>query len=168
MPREKHWPRCVRSKREVIRFSAGFWDCRSRDNLGVGGRGPSSGSPASMIESPCCLQPRAPCALISEPAMARRRSQRPAAAAAAAAAHASAHLAPCAHPWSACRQGFTCHKMATKTYLVTGASRGVGVELCKQLAARPNAHIVAAARRPEQAAELQASQACECAVASLN
>lgn len=98
MPREKHWPRCVRSKREVIRFSAGFWDCRSRDNLGVGGRGPSSGSPASMIESPCCLQPRAPCALINEPAMARRRSQRPAAAAAAAAAHASAHLAPLRTP----------------------------------------------------------------------
>lgn len=39
-------------------------------------------------------------------------------------------------------------------YLITGASRGVGLELCKQLLARGDV-VIAAARTPETAANLK-------------
>ncbi len=46
--------------------------------------------------------------------------------------------------------------MSPTTYLVTGASRGIGLGLVKHLLAEDgDAHILAAAREPEAAAELQ-------------
>ena len=39
-------------------------------------------------------------------------------------------------------------------YLITGASRGIGYELCKQLVARGDV-VIAAARTPEKAANLK-------------
>ena len=40
------------------------------------------------------------------------------------------------------------------TYLITGASRGIGFELCKQLVSRGEI-VIAAARTPEKAANLK-------------
>jgi NAD(P)-dependent dehydrogenase (short-subunit alcohol dehydrogenase family) len=44
--------------------------------------------------------------------------------------------------------------MSSRTYFITGASRGIGLELVKQLAAKGNI-IIASARNPENASELQ-------------
>jgi len=43
----------------------------------------------------------------------------------------------------------------SSTWLITGASRGLGFELVKQLSTRPNTTIFAGARNPEKSAELQ-------------
>jgi NAD(P)-dependent dehydrogenase (short-subunit alcohol dehydrogenase family) len=44
--------------------------------------------------------------------------------------------------------------MSPRTYLITGSSRGIGLELVKQLAAEGNI-IIASARNPEGAEQLQ-------------
>ncbi|KAL8292452.1 hypothetical protein RQP46_001064 [Phenoliferia psychrophenolica] len=47
--------------------------------------------------------------------------------------------------------------MSTTTYLITGASRGLGLEFARQLlASSPSVRVIAAARNPAGAAELQA------------
>ncbi|SCV04266.1 LAME_0H17084g1_1 [Lachancea meyersii CBS 8951] len=44
--------------------------------------------------------------------------------------------------------------MSAKTYLITGANRGIGFALVKQLSAESKNTIIATARKPEDAAEL--------------
>lgn len=47
--------------------------------------------------------------------------------------------------------------MAVTTYLITGASRGLGLEFARQLlAASPENRVIAAARNPSSATELSA------------
>lgn len=41
-----------------------------------------------------------------------------------------------------------------KTYLIIGASRGIGLEFVQQILARPNTYVYAAARNPETASLL--------------
>ena len=49
---------------------------------------------------------------------------------------------------------FKTNKMA-KTYFITGANRGIGLSLVKQLAAKPDVEVIATARNPSDAEELQ-------------
>jgi norsolorinic acid ketoreductase len=45
---------------------------------------------------------------------------------------------------------------SSKTYFISGANRGIGFGLVKQLSGRPNVEVIATARNPEQSAEIQA------------
>lgn len=43
----------------------------------------------------------------------------------------------------------------TKTYFITGANRGIGLSMVKQLAAKPDVEVIVTARNPASAKELQ-------------
>lgn len=49
----------------------------------------------------------------------------------------------------------TTTKQMTKTYFLTGANRGIGLSMAKQLAEDPNVELILTARNPTGAAELQ-------------
>lgn len=46
-------------------------------------------------------------------------------------------------------------KKMTKTYFITGANRGIGLSIAKQLAADPDVEVIATARNPASATDLQ-------------
>lgn len=53
--------------------------------------------------------------------------------------------------------GIHTQDVSTTTYLISGASRGLGLETARQLlAASPSNRVIAAARSPASSAELQA------------